>query len=78
MDIIPIKKVFRIIDSCINLEQLDSCKNIAESYTNLISRKNVVNYEKVREVLYIKINERKEEINLAFNFKSKQKIKSLV
>lgn len=77
MDIIPIKKVFRIIDSCINLEQLDSCKNIAESYTNLISRKNVVNYEKVREVIYIKINERKEEINLAF-IKSKQKIKSLV
>jgi hypothetical protein len=70
MEITPIKKIFNIIDSCVNLEQLKTCKNVVDLYIRLIS-KHVINHEIAREVLYIKINEKKEEMNISFSFNGK-------
>ena len=77
MKLVPIKKIFKIIDSCTNVEQLHTCKNIADLYTNLSSTQGVVNYEKIRETLYVKINEKKEELNLSFNFKGSLRSKRI-
>jgi hypothetical protein len=78
MKIIPIKKIFKIIDSCINIEQLNSCKTIVNLYIQRISKQGVVNYEQVNHVLHIRINEKKEELKLAFNFKEKTKAKTRI
>jgi len=75
MDVVPIRKVFNIIDSCINLKQLKTCESIVDVYIKMIKSQGVVNPSLVRDVLYIRINERIEELNMANNFKGKIKIK---
>jgi len=72
-DFISIKKIFKIIDSCIDINQLKNCKKIADLYTNIAYSKGVVNYELIREVLYIRINEKLEEMNIAFKFNERIK-----
>lgn len=62
MKIISIKKIFKIIDSCTNIEQLNTCKNIADLYTKMSSFNGVINYESIRETLYDRINSKRNEI----------------
>lgn len=70
-EIVPIKKVFRVIDSCTNVKQLRTCERLADLYTQMIKKKGVVNPTLVRESLYIKINEKREELNLSTKFNGK-------
>jgi hypothetical protein len=63
--ILPISKIFKIIDSCTNSDQLDSCKKITNFYIDLIKKQGVVNPELARNTLNIKIQERRNEIEYA-------------
>jgi len=72
-EIVPITRVFKIIDSCRNLKQLNTCKKLAEVYTDLVKSKGVVNYNKVKEILFIRINEKREELGLVNKFNGKIK-----
>jgi len=62
LDIVPIKKVFRIIDSCTNHTQLKTCEKLADIYTELVKEKGVINFKKVKETLDIKIQEKEVEL----------------
>jgi phage tail sheath gpL-like len=67
-NLVPIKKVFSIIDSCTNTDQLAGCKKLASAYTKLVTSKGVVNPELVQETLEIKIQEKQEELEMVENF----------
>ena len=67
--IIPIKKVFSIINSCTNEKQLETCEKLADFYTEMSKKKRVINYSLVEEILYIKISEKREELLMTYNFK---------
>ena len=69
--IVPIKKVFKIIDSCTNTKQLETCVRLADLYTGMIKRKGLINPTLVHETLLIRINERKEELKLLHKFSGK-------
>jgi len=77
MEIVPIKKVFRIIDSCTNVKQLKTCEKLAHYYTETIKRKGVINPSLVRETLQIRINEKREELNLSHKFDGKIRRKKI-
>lgn len=62
LEIAPIKKVFRIIDSCTNGDQLKNCEKIANNYTELAKERGVINFNKVKETLNIKIQEKEDEL----------------
>jgi hypothetical protein len=66
--LVPIKKVFSIIDSCTNIDQLEGCKRLASAYTKLVTSKGVINPELVDETLQIKIKEKQEELEMVENF----------
>jgi hypothetical protein len=68
LELVPITKVFSIIDSCINHNQLKTCEKLADVYTQLVKEKGVVNFRDVKHVLEIKIEERREELELIENF----------
>lgn len=68
LKIVSIKKIFSIIDSCTNSNQLKTCERLANNYTKLAEEKGVVNSEIIKESLDIKINEKLIEMELAFNF----------
>jgi len=69
--IVPIKKIFKVIDSCTNVKQLKTCERLAELYTNMVKRSGVINPTLVHETLYIRINEKREELNLSHKFDGK-------
>ena len=62
LDIVPITKVFSIIDSCTNEAQLKTCERIAIAYTQLAKEKGVVNFRQVKEILDRKIHEKEAEL----------------
>jgi hypothetical protein len=66
--IISIKRVFGIINSCINDKQLETCKTIANVYSRMAKSKGVVNWESMKESIYVKIMEKKEELELIESF----------
>ncbi len=67
-NLVPIKKVFSIIDSCTNVDQLAGCKKLASAYTKLVTSKGVINPELVQETLDIRIQERQEELERVETF----------
>ena len=67
-DFVPIKKVFSIIDSCTNMDQLIGCKKLVFAYTKLVESKGVINSEVVNEILQIKMNEKIVELEMAETF----------
>jgi hypothetical protein len=67
-ELAPISKVFNIIDSCINANQLHTCERLAEAYTKLVKEKGVVNFGLVKHVLDIKIKEKAEELQYIDTF----------
>ena len=75
--IVPIKKIFRIIDSCTNVKQLKTCKRLADLYTERVRRQGVINPTLVNETLYIRINEKKEELRLSNQFNGKIRRKKI-
>ena len=62
LNLAPITKVFSIIDSCINANQLKTCEKLANAYTKLAKEKGVVNFKDVKESLNRKIKEKEEEL----------------
>jgi hypothetical protein len=68
LPIAPISKVFSIIDSCTNVEQLQGCKKLAMAYTTLAKTYGVINFDLVDETLKIKLQEKQEEIEMCENF----------
>jgi len=76
--IVPIKRVFKIIDSCTNEKQLKTCEKLADLYTQMIKKKGVINPTLVQETLYIRINEKKEELELSGTFDGKIRRKKRV
>jgi hypothetical protein len=70
-NLVPIKKVFSIIDSCTNVDQLAGCKKLATAYTKLVTSKGVINPELVQETLDIRIKERQEELEMVETFCAK-------
>ena len=66
--LVPISKVFSIIDSCTNTDQLEGCKRLASAYTTLVKSKGVINSHLVDETLQIRLQEKKEEIEMCENF----------
>ena len=64
MSLIPIKKVFSIIDSCTNTDQLEGCKRLALAYTKLVASKGVINPELVEKTLLIRIKEKQEKLKI--------------
>ena len=69
--LIPIRKIFSIIDSCQNITHLPACEKLSDRYTTIAKCKGVVNYTLIREILQIKIEEKRSELNLTNNFKGK-------
>lgn len=67
-ELVPITKVFKIIDSCINSNQLKTCKELANIYTNLVRKKGVINFGDVKETLDIKILEKEIELEYIERF----------
>jgi hypothetical protein len=74
--IVSIKKIFKIIDSCVNLPQLKTCEKIAHFYIQQIENK-VVNPSLVEEVLYIRIKEKREELGMAQKFNGRIRRKKI-
>jgi hypothetical protein len=68
LDIVPITKVFSIIDSCINAEQIEGCAKLAVAYTNLAKSKGVINSDLIAETLHIKLQEKIEELERVETF----------
>ncbi len=68
LDIVPITKVFSIIDSCTNQTQLKTCEKIAVAYTQLAKEKGVINFKQVKETLNIKIHEKEAELEYIEEF----------
>jgi len=68
LDIVPITKVFSIIDSCTNQTQLKTCERIAVAYTQLAKEKGVVNFKQVKETLDIKLQEKEAELEYIETF----------
>jgi hypothetical protein len=66
--IISIKRVFSIISSCINDKQLETCKTIANVYSRMAKSKGVINWESIKESIYVKIMEKREELELVEGF----------
>ena len=66
--LVPISKVFSIIDSCTNTDQLEGCRRLADAYTILVKSKGVINFDLVDETLKIKLQEKQEEIEMCENF----------
>jgi hypothetical protein len=62
LDIVPIRKVFSIIDSCTNHTQLKTCEKLVDAYTELAKEKGVINSKVIKETLNIKIQEKEEEL----------------
>ena len=69
--LVPISKVFSIIDSCTNADQLEGCKRLADAYTTMVKSKGVINFDLVDETLKIKLQEKQEEIEMVENFCAK-------
>lgn len=76
--LIPIKKIIKIINSCVNIRQLETCIKISKCYTKKAKEKGVVNYDKIQENLIIKILERKDELELTERFKPNIYIKDIL
>lgn len=68
LDIAPISKVFEVIDSCINENQLDTCRKMAVYYARLAKEKGVVNPEVVKQTLDLKIEEKRTELEYCESF----------
>lgn len=68
LDIVPIKKVFSIIDSCTNSNQLKTCEKLADIYTELAKEKGVINFKTVKETLNIKLQEKEDELEYIENY----------
>jgi len=68
LDLAPITKVFKIIDSCTNHEQLKTCEKLANAYTKLAKEKGIINFNDVKKALYIRIWEREEELKYIEKF----------
>jgi hypothetical protein len=68
LDLAPITRVFSIIDSCINSNQLKTCEKLADAYTKLAREKGVVNFNDVKQVLEIRIKEKEEELRYIETF----------
>lgn len=65
LQIVPISRLFNIIASCVNTEEIEICRSISKDYTEVAYKEGIVNWEKIDEVLKIKIGEREEEILIA-------------
>ena len=63
-DIVSIKRVFSIINSCNNINQIEGCKNLIKSYRDLVRKKGVINYDLVYSTLEIKVKEKEAELEL--------------
>ena len=68
LELAPIKKVFSIINSCTNINQVQTCKKLVESYTQLAKEKGVVNFKDIKKTLNIKIKEKETELEYIENF----------
>ena len=68
LDIVPISKIFSIIDSCINQEQLKTCRQLAIYYTRMAKEKGVVNTKDIKRTLNIKIEEKSSELEYIEEF----------
>jgi len=68
LELVPIRKVFNIIDSCINENQLKTCEKLADVYTKLAREKGVVNFEDVKKTLNMRIQEKREEMKYIETF----------
>jgi len=75
--IAPIKRVFDIIDSCQNEQQLRTCEKLAHYYSQMVKEKGIVNSSLVKETLYIHINEKREELGFINKFNGKIKRKKI-
>ena len=73
----PIRKVFRIIESCDRHSQLESCKNIAISYSEMANRRGVINSNLIKEILFIKIKEKAHELKLSNQFRGRIRRKKI-
>jgi len=68
LNLVPITKVFSIIDSCTNHTQLKTCEKLADAYTKLVREKGVINFRDVKDILEIRIKEREEELRYIETF----------
>jgi len=71
LEIIPISKIFSIINSCRNIEQTESCKKLIKLYIISIRSHGVIDYELVESALNIKVQEKIEELEIVENFCTK-------
>jgi len=69
LDIIPITKIFSIINSCNNHSQLASCYKITDLYVKMAEVKGIINLYLIKEMLHIRIHEKKTELEMADEFK---------
>jgi len=68
LELVPIKRVFGIIDSCTNANQLKTCERLVKGYTELAREKGVVNFKDVKKTLNRKIREKEDELEYIETF----------
>jgi hypothetical protein len=68
LELIPISQVFSIIDSCINENQLETCKQLSKFYTQLAKEKGVINPRDIKTNIDIKIEEKRTELEYIEEF----------
>jgi hypothetical protein len=71
LDLVPIKKVFTIIDSCTNTKQIEGCQRLAKAYTELVRAKGVINFDLVDKTLQTKIKQKIEQLELIESFSAR-------
>ena len=70
-NVVPIRKIFSIIASCINIKHLLACEKLSDRYTTIAKCKGIINYTLIRKTLQIKIEEKRSELKLANKFRGK-------
>lgn len=62
--LVPVKRILKIINSCQNDDQIESCKTLIHNYVKSAKKNNVVNSEDLTERLKEELIQRQEQLYL--------------
>ena len=67
-DIVPVKKVLSIINSCETEEQLEASRRVIDNYVKTISKRGVVNVELVKKRLLQEWRQKRFQLRMMSSF----------
>jgi hypothetical protein len=69
--LVPVKRIIKIINSCQNDDQIESCKTLIQNYVKSARKNNVINTEDLSERLNEELIQRQEQLYLVRIFNDK-------